>query len=54
MDFLTWWFDEHYIVSTIVTPALSIAWAIYKDRAIRLLLSFVVLVLLYSNSRQLK
>ena len=29
MDFIMWWFDDHYIWSTILTPKLSLIWAVY-------------------------
>lgn len=40
MDFITWWFDHHYIVSTIMTPGLSLAWCVYKGLVVRALFAF--------------
>lgn len=31
MDFLSWWFDTHYILSTLLTPATTWVWLIYQD-----------------------
>jgi len=35
MEFIEWWFDTHYIASTIFTPALSFAWACWKGLLLR-------------------
>jgi hypothetical protein len=29
MDFITWWFDEHYILSTVFTTNMSLAWSFF-------------------------
>ena len=31
MDFITWWFEVHYIWSTLLTPVTSFVWLIYTD-----------------------
>ena len=31
MEFLTWWFEAHYIAALVLTPMWSFAWAIYQD-----------------------
>jgi hypothetical protein len=30
MDFLSWWFDKHYIYSLFFTPGMSFAWCIWS------------------------
>lgn len=30
MDFLHWWFDTHWILSTLVTPAWTFLWCIWS------------------------
>jgi hypothetical protein len=43
MDFITWWFDSHYIVSTLLTPGFTFAWCIfYKASIFRLIISFLL------------
>ncbi len=29
--FFMWWLEEHYIWSTILTPAMTTLWCIFKD-----------------------
>jgi hypothetical protein len=49
MDFINWWLEEHFIISTIITPALSLAWSFYKGLFIRGIISgFLVCMVLYS------
>jgi len=35
MDFITWWFNHHYVVSTLLTPFMTLAWVFYKGLVIR-------------------
>ena len=42
MEFLSWWFDTHYIVSTLMTPGLTVAWAAWRDLDARFWVAFVV------------
>jgi len=35
MIFMEWWFDSHYIMSTIFTPGFTFGWAVYKGLVIR-------------------
>ena len=30
MDFIQWWFEKHYILSLIATPALTCIYSFYK------------------------
>lgn len=30
MDFIQWWFEEHYILSLIITPLLTAIYSAYK------------------------
>lgn len=39
MDFIAWWFDDHFILSTVFTPALSVAWCAYNEIVIRGIIS---------------
>lgn len=41
MDFITWWFDEHYIWSTLLTPTVTFAWCIFKGEVIRGVIAFL-------------
>lgn len=45
MDFITWLFNEHYIVSTIFFPGLSFMWCLYKGLVIRGIICFVLVIL---------
>lgn len=44
MDFITWWFDVHYIWSTILMPVFSFIWGIYMDNPTRMVVSAIVAV----------
>lgn len=33
--FLVWWFDTHYILSTLITPFWSFLWALYNNLTVR-------------------
>ncbi len=35
MDFLNWWFETHYILSTILTMAPAFLWCIFKGEVLR-------------------
>ena len=39
VDFLSWWIEKHYIWSTILTPQITLAWALYKGLWIRGIMS---------------
>lgn len=43
MDFLQWWFDKHYILSTILTPFYTFLWAICYDLMARMVWSLVTI-----------
>lgn len=36
-SFLSWWFDQHYILSTIFTPFFTLLWSIYNGLTVRAL-----------------
>mgnify|MGYP001583302460 CR=1 FL=1 len=40
--FLAWWFDTHYIWSTVLTSFGSFMWAVYNDLTTRALVSFTL------------
>ena len=42
MDFITWWFDKHYVLSTAFMPLWCVVWAVYKGLAVRAVVSFAV------------
>lgn len=42
MDFITWWFDEHYIFSTALSPVLTLAWSLYHGLIIRGIISGIL------------
>ena len=44
VDFIYWWFDEHYIVSTLLTPVMTLAWCVYKELIIRGIISGVLVI----------
>jgi len=31
MDFITWWFETHYVASTILTPFFTWMWLLFTD-----------------------
>lgn len=35
MDFINWWFAQHYVISTLLMPAESAIYGIYKDDWLR-------------------
>ena len=42
MEFLNLWFNDHYILSTVLTPTFTIAWCIWcYDQGVRLFVSFL-------------
>jgi hypothetical protein len=45
-DFLSWWFDTHYILSTLLTPFLMVLWAIWKGQALQGIMAVLVMILL--------
>jgi hypothetical protein len=46
MDFITWYFDKHPVVSTIMTLDLSCLWAIYSHNMLRFAVTFGLWLLL--------
>lgn len=44
-EFIKWYFDTHYIVSTFFTPFFSFMWGCFTDNVGRSLVSFVWLVI---------
>jgi hypothetical protein len=42
MDFINWWFDQHYIVSTLLTPVMSLAWCFYQELIFRGIISGIL------------
>ncbi len=40
MDFVSWWFGEHWFWSTLLTPALTFAWCCYKGLVVRGIIAF--------------
>ena len=42
MDFVSWWFDQHFIVSTICTPLLTVAWCTYNEILVRGVAAFLI------------
>ena len=49
MEFITWWFDSHYIVSTIFTPGMALAWCVYKGLVFRGIVAFLILGIGFSK-----
>jgi hypothetical protein len=33
--FITWWFEKHFIWSTLLTPGMTLAWCFYKGLVLR-------------------
>lgn len=50
MDFINWWFDTHYLWSTLLTPAMTIAWCCFKGDMVWRMIVAIFLYLAY-NSR---
>ncbi len=42
MDFITWWFQEHYIISTIITPGLTLVWCGFNGLLVRGIITFFI------------
>lgn len=42
MDFITWWFVKHNIISTIVTPGMSSLYGLYSDSFGRFAIGFTL------------
>lgn len=42
MDFIYWWFDQHYIVSTLLTPTMTFAWSFYQESLLRGIISGIL------------
>jgi hypothetical protein len=49
MEFLTWWFDKHYILSTIFTPLFTILWSVYYDMTVRAVVATIWWVICFSR-----
>ncbi|MBF0398794.1 MAG: hypothetical protein HQK78_18600 [Desulfobacterales bacterium] len=47
MDFIHWWFEKHYVWSTIFTPLLTIIWCCYKKLFIRGIIAVGFLIVSY-------
>lgn len=41
-DFITWWFEEHWFWSTIITAPLAFAWCCYKGLVLRGIMAFLL------------
>lgn len=42
MDFVNWWFGEHWFWSTALTPAVTFAWCIFKGEVLRGVIAFLL------------
>lgn len=42
MDFIAWWFEEHWFWSTLLTPMFTFAWACFKGLFWRGVVSFLL------------
>jgi len=43
MEFLSWWFDTHYILSTILSSGWTILWCVFKgEAAVRLIIAVII------------
>jgi hypothetical protein len=49
IDFISWWFDEHYIISTLITPGFTLAWCGFKGLIMRGIISLLVWGIITSN-----
>lgn len=45
MEFLEWWFTEHYILATLFTAKFTLIWAVYKGLVVRGIVAFLLCVL---------
>jgi hypothetical protein len=45
MDFINWWFDTHYVWSTILTPVFSFIWGIYIDSVSRVIWAGIMVII---------
>jgi hypothetical protein len=42
-NFIQWWFDTHFIASTIFTPAMTLGWCFYKGLVARGIIAFLLM-----------
>lgn len=42
MEFIEWYLDKHYIISTLLTPILALIWAVYKGLVLRGIVAFML------------
>lgn len=53
MEFLQWWFDKHYIFSTIITTEMTLAWCAFNGLIWRgLFCIFLILLEGWLRSKQ--
>lgn len=50
IDFITWLFDTHYIVSTMFFSEFSLMYWIYAWSGIRILMSILVMIFLFISN----
>ena len=50
MDFITWWFDEHWFWSTLLTPMITFAWCVFKGEVLRGVVAFLLAFVFVGNS----
>ena len=49
MDFINWWFDQHYILSTAFTPGMTLAWCGFKGLFWRGVVALLILLITVGN-----
>lgn len=50
MDFITWWFTEHWILSTLFTPGFTFLWCVFKgDMFVRTVISLLWYIISNAN-----
>lgn len=40
-NFIEWWFENHWFWSTILTPAITFAWCVFKGEVVRGIIAFL-------------
>ncbi len=44
MDFLNWWFEQHYIISVIMTSPITFAWCWFKGETLRASICAILII----------
>ena len=51
MDFITWLFEKHDVISTLVFPLVSLAWCVFKGETVRGFVCLCILFIIMANKK---